>query len=377
MKAAADELADAPRFIVGMPRAATSWLGRCFNEHPQTAVFGESSFWGRRYLAPGPGGTYDGTRLQRALRELEAGSMLGYGRQAGLGSLKNVNIASFPGLLEEAFEDVSEPLSPAAVYLRVTGSIARAEGKRWAIEKTPHHLNWIDRIVAALPQAKLVVMVRDPYGLMLSYKHQGEGRPHRRNPHRYHPFGCALVWRRYMQAAEAAVGRYPEHTLLVRFDELKSDPQTVLDNVQRFWGLDPVDLASRVPPWNTSFPSGRRPDLGGEDLFWMNLLNRRLMRRCHFDLRRVPFRPRRIIGSFLAIPLWAARNLVILHRQTAGSVWRYLWRWVRPRSVSRAGATEGHREEEQEKSSPRRRGDAEKRGETNTEGRGRPISGGG
>jgi hypothetical protein len=35
-----------PRFIVGLPRAGTTWMCRSLNEHPDAVAFGDTMFWG-------------------------------------------------------------------------------------------------------------------------------------------------------------------------------------------------------------------------------------------------------------------------------------------------------------------------------------------
>jgi len=52
-------------FLLGMARSGTTWLGRTLAEHPEVAVFGESSFFGRLYVPPGPDGMYGDRELAR------------------------------------------------------------------------------------------------------------------------------------------------------------------------------------------------------------------------------------------------------------------------------------------------------------------------
>ena len=102
--------------------------------------------------------------------------------------------------------------------------------------------------------------------------------------------------------------------------------------MQRFFGLAPVDLASRMPPDNTSFPAGPRPELRGDDVFWMNFFCKRLLREVNFEVKRTPLAPHWVLYSILRLPVWAFQNLVPLHRTVKMPFWRYLWRWVRPRT---------------------------------------------
>ncbi len=321
------------RLITGMARAGTTWLCKSLNCHRDVAAFGESRFFAREYVEPDKNGTYDSETLQKVIAGLET-RVLNSTMGEGPGCLKSLTLDTQRSIVREAFRRVTPPMTPAGVFLRLVHGIARAEGKPVPVEKTPQHVNWLDRIISALPGARFVVMIREPYGFMLSYKHQGDRkspRVQRNYRRRYHPLGCAMVWRGYVRAVKAAERRYPGQTLVLRFEELVRDPEGVLDRVQRFFELQPVRLAGRVLPDNSSFPSGERPSLQPDDLFWMNLVARKEIRHYGVAPARVPFRPLPILKSVLRIPFWALWNVVDFRKRLpAGSAWRYLWRWMRP-----------------------------------------------
>jgi len=322
-----------PRLIVGMSRAGTTWLCKCLNEHPDVAAFGESMFFGRNHLEPRGDGTYGPAELETLqTRLLEHGTCIHSVAGRGPGCLKRVGLDEIAPLVREALSTDAAPLTPAEAFDRLAGAIARAEGKPGAVEKTPHHLNWIDRIVAAIPDARFVVMVREPYGFMASYKHQGDRQPQRIRrsfERRYHPFGCATVWKGYMRAAKRAKAARPTQVEIVCFEELRGDPAGVLDRVQRFFGLTKVELADAIPPDNTSFPEGKRPELAPEDLFWMNRLAGATVRACGFSVRPAGWHPARIAWSIVRLPFWAVRNFFSLRRRISGSTLAYLARWWR------------------------------------------------
>lgn len=319
--------------IVGMSRAGTTWMAKCLNEHPVAAVFGETLFWGRGYIEPSADGTYDGAQLSQVLNRLKSGgvsAMVG----DGPGALKKVNKQNWPAVIDRVLSSEHAPLTPAQVFLRTAEALAEAEGKQVGIEKTPHHLNWIGRILKALPDARFVVMIRDPYSFMLSYKHQGDRKvEHTRKAFErlYHPLLCALIWRGYMRSTRAALDQYPRQILLIKTQQIKRSPQEVLDQVQRFLELPVVPLAEAVPPDNTSFPAGERPSLQAEDLFWMNRLNRKLIQQGGFAVQATPARPLRIIKSVLVLPFWSFSMLLDLRSKVPGSLFGYIRRWLFPR----------------------------------------------
>lgn len=317
------------RLIAGMSRAGTSWLSKWIGSHPQVAAIGETLFWGRGYVTPMDGVCYGRDELERILPKLT--SVVSGSRGDRPGDLRILEEDTFGKRVRQAFLSPPKPITPADLFARFGQLVAEAEGKSYFLEKTPHHVMWADRIFDAMPRSRMVVMVREPYGFMLSYKHQGDRRrasSRRAFQMRYHPFGCALVWRGYHLATRAAARAYPEQVMLVSFDDLRNRPVEVLNSVQHFFGLDPVYLE---PPreTNTSFPDFRRPELAPDDIFWMNLVNSRHIATSGVPRRSVPVAPWRIARSALLLPVWGIRNVVDMRRLTAGSLTRYLWRWWR------------------------------------------------
>lgn len=338
-----DELPRLVGFVTGMSRAGTQWMCKCLNEHSQVAAFGESMFFGRRFVLPAADGRYHAAQYRELRRHLLAdGTCILSTSGGGAGSLKRLTRDHIGPLVDGLFHDAAPPMTPGEAFTLLAGAIAQAEGKPLAIEKTPHHLNWIDRILAYVPDARFVVMVREPYSFMLSYKHQGDRKDERVRlafARRYHPMAAALIWRTSMHTATEAAARHAARTLLVRFDDLQRDAPGTLERVQRFLGLPVEPIADRVPPDNTSFPRGIRPELMPEDLFWMRLIAGRAMRRHGWAPRATPLAPVRIAWSILRLPWWAICNYLDLRTRVGGSTLGYLYHWLRPRGAAAAGKT--------------------------------------
>lgn len=328
-------------FVVGMPRAATRWLCHCLNAHPNAAAFGETLYWGRRYVEPKPDGRYTLGQRRRAVDHLRSGFCVQRYSGDTPGALKSVRDTTFSDLLDDAFADAPERLTPGETFQYIVDAIGRVENVPLVVEKTPHHLNWIDRIISELPAARFIIMTREPYSFMLSYKHQGDRMkaPVRREfERRYHPLAAAIVWRSSMICAQAAQHRLPERTHMVSHEALRERPDEVLAGVQQFLSLEVQPLAARVPPVNTSFPEGERPALRAEDIFWMNLIAGRTIRASGFERRSTPRGLWPILRSFLVLPMWAARNMLSMRRIVGGSLIAYCWRWIRPVRNGRSSA---------------------------------------
>src|SRR5262245_30276560 len=119
-------------FLFGMSRAGITWLSRRLNAHPEIAVFGQSRFWGKRFIRPAAPAGYsnpDLRRIHQILRSCEWDATVG----DGAGTLRRLDHAGFHALLDEVFARVSAPISPANLFRAIAFAVAEREGKRLAI----------------------------------------------------------------------------------------------------------------------------------------------------------------------------------------------------------------------------------------------------
>lgn len=318
-------------FIVGMARSGTTWLGKTLAEHPDVAVFGETSFWGRLFVPPRPDGTYGPRELARVAdiqRRQEWTATTG----DRTGCLRNTPPEDYAALVDAAFADMRAPITPAEAFRRIACAVARSEQTAHVIEKTPHHVHWLPRLAVAFPQARFVILVRDPYEFMLSFLHLGDRLPSatERWADRSwrHPLIASVAWRAYMLSAERALRDVPSRTLLLETRELLAQPQDALDRVQGFLGLEPHDLTADPLRRNSSFAGTAKPRLTAGDVFWMNTVAGGLVRRHGLDRRPVGFHPLAVGRTFLTLPFSAAVTAVRLPRMVQGSLPDYLARWA-------------------------------------------------
>lgn len=321
-----------PRFIVGMPRSGTTWLCRSLNQHPDVAVFGESMFWGKAFVEPGASGHYGRPELDQLRTALAKKAFETTVGGPADGRMRRLRREDLPHLVRQTLQPL-ESSNPGAVFRSLADAIARAEGKSQWIEKTPHHLLHAERILTHLPDSRFVVTLRDPHGFMLSYKHQpGHERTvesRRRFERRYHPLGCALVWRNSLVSALRLSERHPECVMILRQDALRDRPDAVLRDVQRFFLLkeDPqvVPIESAV---NSSFDQEQRPALTDPDIAWMNLVAGSQIRAGGFRPSTAR-RPWLALGrSSLELPFWALRIAADTRRTADTNPLRYLRRWI-------------------------------------------------
>jgi hypothetical protein len=318
-------------FIAGMPRSGTTWLGRALASHPDVAVFGETSFFGRLYVEPRPDGTYgasDLARVRSIQRQQEWCATTGDESTC----LRNSRPEDYAALVDAAFGELRAPVTPGEAFSKLAGAVTRSEDKPRAAEKTPHHVHWLPRIAAAFPDARFVLLTRDPYGFMLSLEHLGSRieSPLRRvldRPWR-HPLIAALAWRCYMLSVERARTRFADRILVVDHEDVRERPGELLEAVQSFLGVEVRELATNAQGRNSSFLGRTRPVPRGQDAFWLNLVARGVMRRNGYRPEPTRLRPLPILVSVVTLPFCLAFAAVGLPRRVPGSFRSYLAGWL-------------------------------------------------
>ncbi len=122
-----------------------------------------------------------------------------------------------------------DPLGIAAVAL--------ASGSRSAwVEKTPGHEHEADRILAAYPRARFVHVVRDPRSVAAAIV-----RLDRATDRSTDVLGVGLTVRRSFEAAERNRRSLGERYLVLRYEELVTEPEATMRRVAGLAGLDWVD----------------------------------------------------------------------------------------------------------------------------------------
>lgn len=204
--------APVPVFIVGMHRSGTTLLERILAGHPQVADGGETQLFAAQLAQAadhGIAGALDALALQRLAHAGDADF-------AAIGA----------GFIE--------------------ASRWRMRGRGWFTEKQPPNFLNVGFIARALPQARILHLVRDPVDTCFSNlrTYFGRAAPHAFDMHELaeHCNG----YRRLMRHWHAVL---PGRVLDVRYDALVAEPEAVARRVFDFCGLafDPaaLDVARR------------------------------------------------------------------------------------------------------------------------------------
>ena len=114
-------------------------------------------FFGRGHLEPDSSDGYSAAQLEQLKAIVSEGGCLKSVIGSGPGCLRKIALEMWPRAIAAAMDQLSPPVSVGAMWHCIASTIALHEGKAWGIDKTPHHLNWIDRIIEAVPDARFVI----------------------------------------------------------------------------------------------------------------------------------------------------------------------------------------------------------------------------
>lgn len=318
-------------FVVGMPRSGSTWLGRALGRHPDVAVFGETCFYGRLYVAPRRDGSYGPEELER-VRRIQRTRDWETTTSDPTGGNPPWRPGEYAALVDDVLAGLRPPVRPADVLSAIAAAVVARESRRRAVEKTPQHVHWLPRVAASFPDARFVLTIRDPYDYMASYKRLGrrlEGRARRALDRSWrHPLIAALFWRSYAASIERGLASYPERTLLVRTEDLREHPARTLAGLQSFLGLREADLAGTEGA-NSSFREGEPRALRATDIFWMNLVAGRALRRSGYQPREARPGVAAAAVSIALAPVSLAATAVRIPSMVPGSFVSYALSWRR------------------------------------------------
>jgi len=212
-------------FVVGNSRSGTTMLGRVLGGHPEVFTFNELHFFEQLWNAgrePEPIGHKPAVTLAANLLTIQRD---GYFAKRNPGAYLDE-----AGTLVDA---IASPITPPRVFATFMENEAARHGKAIGCDQTPRNLYYLHELLELYPDARAVVIVRDPRDVLLSQKNRwkrrrlgAEGTP-RFNALRtwagYHPITISLLWRSGVRAGD----RLADHGRLtpVRFEDLLAEPE--------------------------------------------------------------------------------------------------------------------------------------------------------
>lgn len=304
-------------FIVGMSRSGTTWMMSSLNRHSLLTSFGETSFFGRYGIHKNILTKDDLDKLWKVYSQIN----ISYNNPTEAAFNSGGAYTVMSDVIEEIIKEKVNTVERKVVFDRFIDRMLSIEGKKIAIEKTPHHLNYIEDIRTMYPDSKIIVMKRDAKSFMLSYKHQGDRKDAVVKSifeMIYHPVGCCFVYRKYNNSIKKAMS-FP-NTFLVNFPEIREKPKEIITEVFDFLSVPYEDtLKAKI---NSSFPNGEKKELQTADKFWLWFFGYEKIKLSIVEMLLLPFY---ILHSLFLLPIWSFRVIKYYNKTMKGGVIRYFW----------------------------------------------------
>lgn len=133
---------------------------------------------------------------------------------------------------------------PLAQYREAMRFLTEKTGNSFWAQKGTSYIFYAQRILRDMPHAKFVYLIRNPFDVCASKR--------RREPNQERIFGWAVSWNKGVQLAQRLKDDFVDRVLLIRYEDLVSEPEAVVRQLCEFVGktFDPRYLD--VPHINPS-----------------------------------------------------------------------------------------------------------------------------
>ncbi len=209
-----------PVFVAGLERSGTSLLYAVLASHPNIAMTRRTNLW--TYFYDQFGDLSDNANFERCL-----GMMMRYKRL--------VKLAPEPDRIAAEFRQGEA--SYARLFAILEEHHAERLGKpRWG-DKSLNTERYADAIFAGYPDARILHMIRDPRDRYASVQTRWQSR--------FGGTGAGMAeWLSSAKLAKINTERYRDQYMVVRYEELATDPEAVVRTICEFIGesYDPAML---------------------------------------------------------------------------------------------------------------------------------------
>lgn len=245
-------------FVAGSSRSGTHLTAQLLDRHPEVTALPELHAFDQ---VAGPGGVTAAMPAAAAV-DFVAGLIANHRDYAvNFAGLTRPSVrAHRPAAAALLREWAETEQTPAVLLGRYLTAQAAAAGSGVGCDHTPQNVYYLSEVLAALPSARAVVMVRDPRAVLASAKHKWRARrdqqpfPWRerlRLKASYHPVTTTLLWRAATRATGALAGH--DRVRVVRFEDLVASPGSVADEICQFLGLRYQPSLIEVTRANSSY----------------------------------------------------------------------------------------------------------------------------
>ncbi len=286
-------------FVVGNSRSGTTMMAKILNNNTEVYSFNElhffENFWTEKNCF------FDFKKAKFVLNRLFCSSRLH--------TYSKCKKELFEKEVDEILQNFSFPVNGIEIFKEFLFYETAKNNKKIPCEQTPRNLFYLKSILEYFPNSKIIYMVRDPRDTTLSQKYKwkrffkAKNEPYPlsesiRNFINYHPITISLLWR----SSANAILPYLENdnVLMVKFEELISNPEENVKKICEFLDLDFQETMLDVPFAFSSifgddnkrgFDKKRignwRSKLNSAEIFFIQKINKDLMQKFGYKLDKV------------------------------------------------------------------------------------------
>jgi omega-hydroxy-beta-dihydromenaquinone-9 sulfotransferase len=231
-------------YIVGNSRSGTTMMGRVVGNHPLVHTFPEIHYFEQHRIGNGNSEIKSHQVVELASRLLRIASE-GYYTKGPINKYYNGADQLINGLVDPTSD---------AVYKRFMEHVVNTKEKAIACKHTPQNLFYIEEILSLFPDARFVVMMRDPRAVLLSQKRKWRRAALGANfipafetwraRINYHPLTISKLWN--AAARETMKWHHHPQVKVVRYEDFVTNPQRVTQDLCNFIGIDYKEGMERV-----------------------------------------------------------------------------------------------------------------------------------
>lgn len=238
-------------FIVGNSRSGTTMMRRVLGNNPHIYMLEELHFFEQLWST----GDTENILSEQEAKQL-ASKLLFIQRD---GYLSEMNTEKY---LEESAEVISAcpVFYPHEILKSFLFYETRKNGKSIPCEKTPQDVFYIAEILKLFPQCKIVNMVRDPRGVLLSQKRKWQRKnmgakfmtrkEQRRLKINYHPITISKLWNASIRAALKFKNHLQVHHMI--FEKLVNHPEAEIKSLCAFLEIEFHPAMLNIPQVGSS-----------------------------------------------------------------------------------------------------------------------------
>ncbi len=204
-------------FVMGSGRSGTTMVRDVLGNHPEICSLPETSFFDRLWAA-----RFFMGKLSKKNSRLKFVWLFFY----ACGDRLIVNFNKKMELMANKYAD-ADFFTHKNLYTLMCDSLSE-EHENVVVEKTPHHLLFMDFIAQRYPEAKFIYITRDPVDMVNSYISRGD------LPSNYKQ--VAMEWVVGNEIGLMCLKKYPDRVVHIRYEDIIDNPIIAVEKLFNFIG---------------------------------------------------------------------------------------------------------------------------------------------